>query len=95
MIEFAVDVNLHHRYAVVVDGNLHHRSAGVHLDHAILTRLFFVDTYASTLQADTAVQIVSRTEPQPDQVAAYQRTYAIYTTLYGALKESMHQLTNP
>jgi xylulokinase len=38
------------------------------------------------------IQVTGATQPQPDAVAAYTRTYAIYRGLYPALKSSFAQL---
>ena len=42
---------------------------------------------------DAAVHVVSRTEPQPATVAAYDRLYPLYRSLYPALKPTFDALT--
>jgi gluconokinase len=39
-----------------------------------------------------ATQVIERFIPDPPQHAAYQRNYAIYTSLYPSLKEAFHRL---
>lgn len=50
-------------------------------------------TFADVDEAAKVVQTRERvTEPAPDRVAVYQEGYAVYRSLYGALREPMHRL---
>ena len=50
-------------------------------------------TFADVDEAATVVQTREHvTQPAPDRVAAYEEGYAVYRSLYGALREPMHRL---
>lgn len=50
-------------------------------------------TFSSVDEATTVVHTLPDvTEPDPRSVAAYEETYAVYRTLYGALVDDMHRL---
>lgn len=43
---------------------------------------------------ETTIQVVDRVLPRPDQAADYDRFYAVYRKLYGALKPTFDELTD-
>jgi xylulokinase len=51
-------------------------------------------TFSSVDEATAVVRTLPEvTEPDPERVAAYAETYAVYRSLYGTLRDDMHRLT--
>jgi xylulokinase len=54
-----------------------------------------VGAFANVNEAvNTCVSIVGRTDPDPATAAQYEKVYSVYRGLYGALRDSMHALSD-